>query len=431
MKAPKRFIYERPPLYPKQEAALFTPARYGLIEASTKSGKTVGAMAWLFEQAVRGRSGDNFWWVAPVSAQAAIAFDRFKKDLPQVAFTANETHKMLTIVNGTRIWFKSGDRPDSLFGEDVCAAVMDEATRCKEDAWHAIRTTLTATKGPVRIISNVKGRNNWAYRMARRAEAGDPDMHYAKITARDLIDAGMLSADELADAERHLPAPVFRELYYAEASDDQGNPFGLAAIRRCRAPLSSRNPVVWGWDLAKHIDWTVGVALDEEGVVCRFERRQGTWEQIFETIVTLTGDVSALVDSTGVGDPIVDRLQRVSGGMFQGFHFSAPTKQQLMEGLAVTIQQQRVRFPDGPITAELETFEYEFTRTGVHYCAPEGLHDDCVCALALAVRLYAMEFDREPLRLLTGSDQSGARSGIARMLAFLSPRVSADWRLPE
>ena len=25
MKAPKRFIYERPPLYPKQEAALFTP----------------------------------------------------------------------------------------------------------------------------------------------------------------------------------------------------------------------------------------------------------------------------------------------------------------------------------------------------------------------------------------------------------------------
>ena len=34
---------------------------------------------------------------------------------------------------------------------------------------------------------------------------------------------------------------------------------------------------------------------------------------------------------------------------------------------------------------ELETFEYVYTRTGVRYSAPDGLHDDCVCALALAV----------------------------------------------
>jgi len=189
--------------------------------------------------------------------------------------------------------------------------------------------------------------------------------------------------------------------------------------------------VVWGWDLAKSVDWTVGIALDDQGVVCRFERRQGTWEQIFETIVAMTNDVPALVDSTGVGDPILERLQRVSDGVFHGFHFSAPAKQQLMEGLAVAIQQQRVRVPDGPITAELETFEYTFTRTGVRYCAPEGLHDDCVCALALAVRHYAMEFDREPLRLLTGSDRSGARSGIARMLEWLNPPVSKDWKYPE
>jgi hypothetical protein len=32
----------------------------------------------------------------------------------------------------------------------------------------------------------------------------------------------------------------------------------------------------------------------------------------------------------------------------------------------------------------LEQFEFEYTRTGVRYSAPAGLHDDCVCALALA-----------------------------------------------
>jgi len=38
------------------------------------------------------------------------------------------------------------------------------------------------------------------------------------------------------------------------------------------------------------------------------------------------------------------------------------------------------------LTSELEAFEYEYTRLGVRYAAPEGLHDDCVCALALAVQ---------------------------------------------
>jgi hypothetical protein len=30
----------------------------------------------------------------------------------------------------------------------------------KEDAWTAIQSTLTATRGPVRIIGNVKGKKN-------------------------------------------------------------------------------------------------------------------------------------------------------------------------------------------------------------------------------------------------------------------------------
>ena len=42
-------------------------------------------------------------------------------------------------------------------------------------------------------------------------------------------------------------------------------------------------------------------------------------------------------------------------------------------------------YPDGIIRQELDTFEYVYTRTGVIYSAPEGLHDDAVCALALAI----------------------------------------------
>jgi phage FluMu gp28-like protein len=383
--APRRLTYQRPWLYPAQQAALFNPARYAVVEASAKSGKTVGCIVWLTEQAMAGRAGRNYWWVAPIYPQAKIAFRRLKRALPPAVYTTNESELTITLANGAVLWFKGANDPDSLYGEDVYAAVIDEASRCKEDAWHAVRTTLTATRGPIRIIGNVKGRRNWAYHLARKAADGEPGMHYAKITAADAVAAGVLAAAEIEDARRQLPAAVYQELYEAEPSDDQGNPFGLDAIRAAVAPLGSGPPVAFGVDLAKSQDWTVALGLNSAGMVCRFERWQTPWEETLRRILTTVGTTPTAVDSTGVGDPILERLQREGGRHYEGYQFTAPSKQKLMEGLAVAIQQAEVRFPDGPIVNELEAFEYVYTRSGVHYSAPEGLHDDCVCALALAV----------------------------------------------
>jgi hypothetical protein len=57
-----------------------------------------------------------------------------------------------------------------------------------------------------------------------------------------------------------------------------------------------------------------------------------------------------------------------------------------MEGLSLAIQTQGITYPEGAIVGELDAFAYEYTRTGVKYSAPSGLHDDCVMALALAVQ---------------------------------------------
>ena len=85
-----------------------------------------------------------------------------------------------------------------------------------------------------------------------------------------------------------------------------------------------------------------------------------------------------------MGDPIVERLQRDLPNI-QGFNFSSSSKQKLMEGLSLAIQTEAIHYPDGEIVNELDAFAYEYTRTGVKYSAPDGLHDDCVMALALAV----------------------------------------------
>jgi hypothetical protein len=59
-----------------------------------------------------------------------------------------------------------------------------------------------------------------------------------------------------------------------------------------------------------------------------------------------------------------------------------------MEGLAVAIQNQEILIHPSMtwLIDELESFEFLYTRTGVKYSAPEGMHDDGVCALALAYK---------------------------------------------
>lgn len=343
-------------------------------------------MSWLVERGLKGSSGQNRWWIAPTAKQAKIAYSRIKRGMPSDLIRSWETDKIIELPNKGILQFLSGEDPDNLYGEDVFDAVLDEVTRMREEAWHAIRSTLTATQGHARLIGNVKGRQNFAYRLARKAEAGEPNWHYSKITCKDAVDAGVIPAEEVEDARRNLPPHVFKELYEAEPSDDGGNPFGLGAIARCVGPMSSEPPMVWGIDLAKSVDWTVCIALDRQMRVCRVERWQSPWPETKQRIKQLVGNTKAYVDSTGVGDPIVDDLQRQGGrSNYEGFKFTSGSKQMLMEGLAAAIQEQVITIPEGVVRKELETFEYEYTRTGVRYTAPPGLHDDCVCALALAV----------------------------------------------
>ena len=102
-------------------------------------------------------------------------------------------------------------------------------------------------------------------------------------------------------------------------------------------------------------------------------------------VLDIVGSVGTAADSTGVGDPIVEELARTSPNI-EGFKFTSESKQRIMEGLSAAIQGEVIQYPTGDISAELETFEYVMRPGGgVRYSAPEGMHDDCVCALALAV----------------------------------------------
>src|SRR5258708_36661028 len=128
------------------------------------------------------------------------AYRRMWRGGPIQLYKPNDTGCTLTLVNGAVLWFKGADPPDFLYGEDVYAAVIDEASRCKSEAWVAVRTTLTATQGPARIIGNVKGKHNWFYELARRAQAQDlHDTAHSILTAADATRAALFPREERRD----------------------------------------------------------------------------------------------------------------------------------------------------------------------------------------------------------------------------------------
>ncbi len=407
---------ELPTLYPKQQDAICSPARWALIEASTKAGKSTGCLVWLLALGWNdGHKGWNAGWVAPTYRQAKrIGFDRMYAaldswDARQTWWSYSLTELTISLFNGATYFFLGGDRPETIYGDDWYAAVIDEATLCRPAVFYAVRTLLTFTKGPCRIIGNVRGRKNWAYKLARKAQAGEKNMSYAKLTAKDAVDGGVLDAEEIEDAKRLLPENVFKELYMAEPCDDEGNPFGIKAINAiCKDGISSGEVVAYGADLAKSRDWAVLLGLDVDGRTARLERWQGDWRGTRQRLALAIKDKPAYIDSTGVGDPIVEDLQRVCPHV-QGFKFTSQSKQQLMEGLALGIQQQEIWIPNDPehawLKAELDSFEYLYTRTGVKYTAPEGMHDDGVDTLALAFMCHKRRPKNELIWRMIGYDE--------------------------
>ena len=386
-----KIIYTRPFLYKYQRAILDSDARFTVTEAATKVGKTASHIIWLFEQCLQLKENTRVWWVAPTIGQAKIAFDRMKVQISsKEIFKSNETNRTITLITGGIMEFKTAEKPDNLFGDDVYAAVFDEFTRAREEAWFALRSTLTSTGGKCKFIGNTKGKGNWGYKMGVKAKNGMKDYEYFKITAYDAADEGMLTKDgrpfieEIEEARRDLPDYVFNELYLAEANENAANPFGTEHINKCTKELSKQPTEYYGIDLAKSVDWTVIIGMDKQGDTTEVHRFQKDWLQTKETIITVCHKNKPIViDSTGVGDAIVEDLQKHFNSM-HGFKYTSTSKQQLMESLASSIHKGEIGFPSGAVKDELEIFEYVFTSTGVKYSAPQGFHDDCVNALALA-----------------------------------------------
>jgi len=364
-----------------QSKILNEAKRFNVLSCGRRFGKSALAVNLLCETAISGKPAGYF---APTYKLLDGTFNECLLALEPIIARKND-HQFIELITGGRIEFWSLENELAGRSRKYKRAIIDEAAFAK-DLWkrwtESIRATLSDLKGDAWFLSTPKGKNDF-HKLYMRGVSQEPNWNSWQMSTymNPFIDPL-----EIDDAKKDLPELAFSQEYMAEFNDNAANPFGIAYIDQCTYPLSNLPAVSYGIDLAKSHDWSVIIGIDKNGSVCYFDRWQSDWRTTRAKILELPRGYIA-IDSTGVGDPIGEDIQRARGDV-EAFKFTSTSKQQIMEGLAVAIQTRTITFPLGLITEELKNFEYQYSRTGVKYSAPTGLHDDTVCALALAWKVY-------------------------------------------
>ena len=199
-------------MHPAQREVFESPARFKVVAAGRRFGKTLFAAATAIMVAAS-KPDAIVWWVSPSHDQSRIALRMVAKAIPQKHREVNKTLSEIYLSNGGRIAFKSGERSDNLRGEGLDLVIIDEAAFVSEALWtQAIRPTLSDKNGKALLISTFDG-ENWFYDLYRRAL--DPDSTAWAGWRFPTSANPYIPADEIAEARRNLPKEVFEQEYEA------------------------------------------------------------------------------------------------------------------------------------------------------------------------------------------------------------------------
>lgn len=369
-------------LHPGQRRVAEHPARFRVVMCGRRYGKSALGIRLVCDAALKGQP---VGWFAPSYKLALEAWRELSQRLQPIVARQNEQDKRMELVTGGVIEIWTLDTQDPARGRKYALAVIDEAGIAKDllDVWQAaIRPTLVDMGGRALFLGTPKGRRHGFVTLFTRGDTGqDPDWQSFRAST---LENPYIPPEEIEAARKELPPDIFAQEFEGIPTDDGANPFGLDAIRKAVGEVGEQPPVVYGIDLARSVDYTVVCGMDAWRRVVRLERWQLPWAATKSKIAEMVGKVPCVVDATGVGDAIVSDLQQM-GVDVTPHVFTQSSKLRLMQRLIAAFQGGELQIPAGWLPAELETFEFSYTATGVKYEAPKGYHDDGVMALGLSL----------------------------------------------
>jgi len=353
----------------------------------------------------------TYWYVAPFLNQAKKIVWQEPEMLakycpPEVWEKRNNSDLTLKFPNGSILYVLGADKPDSLRGPNPRGVVLDEYGDMRQELWSGIiQPIMTANpQGWTWFMGTPKGRNDFFNKYNYAVNYGDPNWFASSLKASQ---SGIIRADLLEDARKTTTQAFFSQEYECEFLESASSFF-----RRVRENVYSEQQAQFLVDNAKHLQFSMGIDLakyNDWSVLTPFCLNnfyvlpQDRFNQVDWNVQKARIEASYYrynkpriqIDSTGLGDPIVDDLiargipidtERGDNVKFTGG--DTGTRRQILDHLAILLEQGIIKLPkDEGLFTELESFQYTLSDTGkVKVMVPEGIHDDRVMSLALAVR---------------------------------------------
>ena len=339
----------------------------------------------------------GYYYFAPTYKQGKkIIWDGIDRDgfkildhiPPEVIKSKNDSELKIELINGSFLQVIGSDNIDSIMGTNPVGCVFTEYALQKQNAWNYIRPILAENGGWAIFVFTPRGMNH-GWKILEQAKA-NKDWFWQVLTVEDT----KAISDEILDQEQdQMPADLFAQEYYVKFLEGASSFFKRVDENIYKGTESVNNLSYYqlGVDLAKFQDFTVITPFD----LTTFKvLRQERFNQIDYTFQKAKIEASYLrhlkgkviIDSTGVGEPVYDDLwsQKIN---IEPFHFTEQSRKDLLVNLQLKLEQDKIKLPDDEgLLDELKSFKYYLSDVGrLKIGVDEGMHDDRVMSLALAV----------------------------------------------
>jgi len=345
-----------------------------------------------------------YYYILPTYRQAKqVIWDSLiSEHLPlEVVEKKNESELAIYYKNGSIQRFVGCEDIDKHRGISPIDVVFDEYSEMDEAIWTAIiQPILRENGGTATFVFTPKGKNH-SYRLLEYAKQ-NPEYWYWDV--KTVYDTNGLSAEEIEQARKETPEALFNQEYLCSFIDGAGQFF-----RRIRdnvykeTELNDDAQFQLGVDLAKYNDWTVITPfnLNTFYVYPQDRFNQIDWQlqkARIEASARRYNNALIRIDSTGIGDPVVEDL-RSKGLNFDdesSFKFTEQSRTNLLNNLAIQLEQDKIKLPnDEGLLSELEQVRMETSEKGKLKILT-GTTDDRVMSLALAVWGIKEKYDYKP-----------------------------------
>jgi hypothetical protein len=305
----------------------------------------------------------------------------------------NEQEMRIEFKNGSAWQVMGSDKADSIVGTNPVGVTFSEYSLCDPTSWDLVRPILAENGGWAVFIYTPRGMNH-GFSLYSSAKANPFDAKTGKGWFSQILtveDTHAISDDALRDELAQMPRDIYDQEYFCKFLDGSGA-FFRNILENTYTDYRDHqgHSIQLGVDLAKYQDFTV---LTPFCRTCFRALPQDSfnlidWSMQKARIEALARRYNAniVIDSTGVGDPIVEDLTN-SGLRVEPFKFTQITRKNLLNNLSVLLEQGRIKIPyQEELIAQLRSFAYTTTDSGaIKADVPSGMHDDRVMSLALSV----------------------------------------------